>query len=211
MKIPDDAALLAVDLQNGFISEKDELPVARGREVVPLINGLLPRFRVRIASQDWHPEGHGSFASSHPGRRPFDVGELGGVPQVFWPDHCVQATRGADLHPEFDHRTVQAIFRKGTDPGVDSYSVFNDNAGRNPTGLAGYLASLEVKELYLAGLALDYCVRFTALDARRLLPDLRVTVILDATRAVDRRTEEEAIAEMRRAGVRLASSAEIAF
>lgn len=209
MEIPPDAALLAVDVQNGFISEHSELPVPHGRDVIPAINRLLPRFRVRVASQDWHPADHGSFASNNPGRRPYEVGELGGVPQVFWPDHCVQGSRGAEFHPEFNHRAVQVIFRKGSDPGVDSYSVFNDNAGRNPTGLQGYLSSLGVKDLFLAGLALDYCVKHTAIDARRLMPGLHVTVILDATRPVAPVTGEEALEEMRRAGVLLVRAGDL--
>jgi nicotinamidase/pyrazinamidase len=201
--------MLAVDVQKGFITESRELPVSRGREVIPIINRLLPRFRVRVASQDWHPRNHGSFAGNNPGRKPFEVGELDGVPQVFWPDHCVQGSRGAEFHPEFDQLAIQAIFRKGSDPRVDSYSVFCDNAGRNPSGLHGYLASLGVRHLYLAGLALDYCVKFTALDALRLMPGLSVTVILDATRPVDPATGDLAVAEMREAGVRLIGSSEL--
>ena len=204
-----DAALLVVDIQNGFISERQELPVEGGPEVIPVINRLLPRFGIRVASQDWHSADHGSFASNNPGRKPFDVGTLGGVEQVFWPDHCVQGTRGAELHPQLDQRWLQVIFRKGSDRTIDSYSVFNDNAGRNPTGLQGFLQGLAVRDLYLAGLALDYCVRFTARDARRLMPDLRVAVILDACRPVDARTGEEAKQEMRSAGVRLATSMEM--
>jgi len=209
MRIPADSALLAVDVQNGFISERDELPIAGGRGVIPVINRLLPRFASRVASQDWHPSGHGSFASSHPGRKPFDVGELAGVSQTFWPDHCVQGTRGARFHPEFEERLVQTIFRKGTDAAVDSYSVFNDNAGLNPTGLEGFLRGRGVKHLFLAGLALDYCVLYTARDARRLLPELPVTLIVDACRPVDPRTGEEAVAEMRRLGVRFIESREL--
>ncbi len=203
------AALLAVDIQNGFISEPDELPVAGGVEVIPVINRLLPIFPVRVASQDWHPPDHGSFASNHPGRKPFDTGELSGAPQVLWPDHCVQGSRGADFHPEFDHRLIQAIFRKGADPRVDSYSVFTDNTGSNPTGLQGYLQSLGVEEVFLAGLALDYCVKYTALDARRLMPEMGVSVILDACRPVDPRGGDEAKEEMRRQGVRLITSVEL--
>jgi nicotinamidase/pyrazinamidase len=176
------AALLVVDLQNGFVSEPDELPVEGATAIIPIVDRLVPRFAVRIASQDWHPHDHGSFASRHPGVQPFDRGTLAGVDQVFWPDHCVQGTRGAAFHPDFDLRPIQAIFRKGMDPEADSYSVFADNAGRNPTGLDGYLRARGVVELVLVGLALDYCVLFTARDARRLLPDLQVTVVLDATR-----------------------------
>lgn len=204
------AALLVVDLQNGFISEPSELPVPGAAEIIPVINRLLPMFDVRVASQDWHPPDHGSFASNHPGRRPFETGELSGVPQVLWPDHCVQGSRGADFHPEFDHRLIQAIFRKGTDPRVDSYSAFADNVGENPTGLQGYLQSLGVEEIFLAGLALDYCVKFTALDARRLMPALGVSVILDACRPVDPRGGDEAKEEMRSRGVRLIVSSDLA-
>jgi len=207
--VGDDAALLVVDVQNGFISLAEELPVPGGAEVVPIINRLMPLFRVRVASQDWHPPDHGSFASNNPGARPLDRGELGGVPQIFWPDHCVQMTRGAEFHPDLDLRPVQSIFRKGSDPRVDSYSAFADNAGKNPTGLQGYLEGLRVKELFLAGLALDYCVKFTALDARRLMPRLQVTVVLDATRPVGPRTGREAEEEMRRAGIRLLRSSEL--
>ena len=174
-----------------------------------VVNALLPRVPVRVATQDWHPPGHGSFASAHPGAKPFETGTLGGVPQIYWPDHCVQGTRGADLHPALHQELVQAVIRKGTDPGVDSYSTFSDNAGRNPTGLDGYLRARGVTRVYLAGLALDYCVRASALDARRLLPGAEVLVILDATRPVDARTGREAVEELERAGVRLVRSTEI--
>ncbi|MFQ5701145.1 MAG: bifunctional nicotinamidase/pyrazinamidase [Acidobacteriota bacterium] len=203
------SAFLAVDVQNGFITEKQELPVPGAAEVIPIINKMLPRFAVTIASQDWHPADHGSFASNNPGKRPFATGMLGSVQQVFWPDHCIQGTRGAAFHPDFDERRVRAIFRKGTDPAVDSYSAFADNAGKNPTGLDGYLRGLGVRDLFIAGLALDYCVRFTALDARRLLPDLRVTVVQDACRAVDPRTGEEAKRALRQQGVRLITAGEM--
>ncbi|HKY31844.1 MAG TPA: nicotinamidase [Candidatus Polarisedimenticolia bacterium] len=201
MNILPGAAFLAVDVQNGFISEPDELPVAGGTEVIPLLNALLPLFDIRIASQDWHPAGHGSFAASHPGRRPFDTGELDGIPQVFWPIHCVQGTRGAELHPGFDARPLHAIFRKGTDPRVDSYSVFADNAGRNPSGLDGYLRARGATALWLGGLALDYCVLYTSRDARRLMPEIPVVVVLEATRPVDPAGGEAAVREMERLGV----------
>ncbi|MBI4364358.1 MAG: bifunctional nicotinamidase/pyrazinamidase [Candidatus Latescibacteria bacterium] len=204
-----DAALLVVDVQNGFISEERELPVPGGADVLPVINALLKRFPVRIATQDWHPRNHGSFASRHPGKKPFDLGTLGGLPQTLWPDHCVQGTRGAELHPGLDQTLLQAVFRKGYDPEVDSYSGFSDNAGRNPTGLDGALRSRGVKRLYVAGLALDYCVRWSALDARRLLPDVEVFVVLDATRPVDPRTGAEAKRELERAHVRLIQSRDV--
>jgi len=206
---PPDAALLVVDLQNGFVSESDELPVPGGADIIPMINRLVPRFAIRIASQDWHPADHGSFASQHPGVRPFDRGMLAGVEQVFWPDHCVQGTHGAAFHPQFDVRPVQVVFRKGMDREADSYSVFADNAGRNPSGLDGYLRARAASELVIVGLALDYCVRFTALDARRLLPELPVTVVLDATRPVDIATGEEAVQQMRRHDVRILRAADL--
>jgi nicotinamidase/pyrazinamidase len=198
-----------VDVQNGFISERAELPVPGGADVVPIINALLPRFPVRVATQDWHPRGHGSFASAHPGEKPFGRGTLGGVPQTWWPDHCVQGSRGAELHPGLDQGPIQAVFRKGSDPGADSYSGFSDNAGRNPTGLDGYLRARGVRRVYVVGLALDYCVRYTALDARRLLPEAEVRVVLDATRPVDPGTGREAEEELRGAGVRLIRSADL--
>jgi len=206
MRDLDGAALIAVDLQRGFISEVRELPVPEGAQVVPIINRLLLMFPIRVASQDWHPAGHGSFASAHAGARPFDIGELAGAPQVLWPDHCVQGTAGAEFHPAFDHRLVQAVFRKGSDPGIDSYSVFRDNSGRNPTGLDGYLRSRGARSIYLAGLALDYCVRYTARDARLLLPDLPITVIKDACRPVAVTSGEETQEELRALGVELLDS-----
>lgn len=204
-----DAALLAVDIQHGFIDAQNELPVPGGADVIPIINRMLPLFGVRVASQDWHPGGHGSFASSHAGAKPFDRGELGGVPQIYWPDHCVAGTWGAEFHPALDAQRIQTIFRKGMDPTVDSYSVFNDNARRNPTGLEGYLASRGVKRLAIAGLALDYCVRWSALDALRLLPDVGVLVVVDACRPVTAATGTEALREMERAGARLITSADV--
>jgi nicotinamidase/pyrazinamidase len=198
-----------VDVQNGFITERDELPVPGGVEVVPIINALLPLFAVRVATQDWHPPGHGSFASAHPGARPFDRGTLAGLPQIYWPDHCVQGSHGAELHPGLHAEKMQAVIRKGYDPGVDSYSVFSDNARRNPTGLDGYLRARGVTRLYIAGLTLDYCVRFSALDARRLLPDVETYVIRDATRPVAPETGREAEAELVRAGVTQISSAAV--
>jgi nicotinamidase/pyrazinamidase len=203
------AALLVIDVQNGFISEPRELPVPGGADVIPVINALLPHFPVRVATQDWHPPDHGSFASRHPGAKPFDHGKLGDQPQIFWPDHCVQGTRGAELHPGLDQTRIQAVIRKGMDPATDSYSGFSDNAGQNPTGLDGYLRSRGVSAVYLAGLALDYCVRWSALDARRLLPGVQVSVVVDATRPVDPRTGAEALDELLKQGVRLVRSDEV--
>lgn len=207
--IPENSALLVVDVQNGFISERDELPVAGGAEIVPVINDLLPRFSVRVATQDWHPGNHGSFASRHPGKKRYERIDLGGVLQTLWPDHCVQGTRGADFAPELRQELFQEVIRKGMDPNADSYSAFTDNAGMNPTGLDGYLRARGVKRIYIVGLALDYCVLWSALDARRLLPEAEVCVVLDATRPVDPGTGAEAVREMERAGVRMVRSREL--
>jgi len=203
------SALIVVDVQNGFISETRELPVPGGAEVVPVINALMPLFPIRVATQDWHPRDHRSFASQHPGKKPFDQGMLGGLPQTFWPDHCVQGTRGAELHPDLDQTRIQAVIRKGYDPMVDSYSGFSDNAGRNPTGLDGYLRGRGVTRIYIAGLTLDYCVRWSSLDARRLLAEAQVFVIVDATRPVDSKTGEEALRELAEARVHLIRSSEV--
>lgn len=193
------AGLLVVDVQNGFIQA--ELPVPGGAEVVPVINALLDRFQVVVASQDWHPAGHGSFASVHPGRAPFELGELGGLPQVLWPDHCVQGTWGAQLHPDLRTEPIQALFRKGMDRTVDSYSMFYDNHRRNPSGLAGFLRERQVRTVYVCGLAFDYCVRYTALDALEVADE--VIVLEDACRSVSPVTEAEARAELLGRGVRL--------
>jgi nicotinamidase/pyrazinamidase len=203
------SALIIVDVQNGFISETRELPVPGGAEVVPVINALMPLFPIRVATQDWHPRDHRSFASQHPGKKPYDQGMLGGLPQTFWPDHCVQGTRGAELHPDLDQTRIQAVIRKGYDPMVDSYSGFSDNAGQNPTGLDGYLRGRGVTRIYIAGLTLDYCVRWSSLDARRLLPEAQVFVIVDATRPVDSKTGEEALRELAGARVHLIQSSEV--
>jgi nicotinamidase/pyrazinamidase len=203
------SALIIVDVQNGFISEAGELPVHGGADVVPVINVLMPLFPIRVATQDWHPRDHRSFASQHPGKKPFDQGMLGGLPQTFWPDHCVQGTRGAELHPDLDQTRIQAVIRKGYDPMVDSYSGFSDNAGQNPTGLDGYLRGRGVTRIYIAGLTLDYCVRWSSLDARRLLPEAQVFVIVDATRPVDSKTGEEALRELAQARVHLVQSSEV--
>lgn len=193
------AALLVVDVQNGFV--RDELPVPGGAEVVPVINGLMDRFEVVVASQDWHPADHGSFASQHPGRSPFELGELGGRPQVLWPDHCVQGTPGAQLHPDLRTEPLQAIFRKGMDRRVDSYSMFYDTHRHNASGLRGFLKERGVQTVYVCGLAFDYCVRYTALDALEVVSE--VVVVEGACRSVSPVSEAEARAELQARGVRL--------
>ncbi|MBB4123497.1 bifunctional nicotinamidase/pyrazinamidase [Martelella radicis] len=197
-------ALLLVDIQNGFCPGGN-LAVADGDAVVPIANRLIAEgdYDVIAASQDWHPEGHGSFASVHPGKDPFDMGELDGKPQVMWPDHCVQETQDAEFHPDLDIAAVDYIQRKGQDPQIDSYSAFRDNEHHAVTGLADYLKQKGVTTLDIAGLALDFCVRFTALDAREMLPGVTVRVILEGCRGISEDGVEEALAEMSEAGVEL--------
>ena len=175
-------ALLLIDVQPDFMPG-GALPVAGGDEILPLLNQLQPRFDLVVATQDWHPAGHQSFASSHPGRAAFDQIDLHGLPQVLWPDHCVQGTLGAVLHPALHTSRIEAIFRKGTNPEIDSYSAFFDNGHRKSTGLADYLRGRGITAVYVAGLAADYCVYFSALDALR--EGFTTFLIEDATRAID--------------------------
>lgn len=201
-------ALLLVDLQNDFMPF-GALPVAGGDAVVPVANALIPRFSLVVASQDWHPADHGSFASAHPGTLPGDVVDLGGVSQVLWPDHCVQDMPGASFHSGLDIGGVDHVVRKGADPAVDSYSAFFDNDRRRDTGLAAYLEERGAEELVIMGLATDYCVRATVLDACGL--GFGVTVIEDGCRGVDVTPgdSERAFAEMRSAGARVIRAAEL--
>ncbi|WP_323775462.1 bifunctional nicotinamidase/pyrazinamidase [Leisingera sp.] len=174
-------ALIVVDVQNDFCPG-GALAVPGGDEVTAPINAMMDRFDAVILTQDWHPAGHSSFASSHPGKAPFDTVEMPYGPQVLWPDHCVQGSKGSEFHQ--DLRTGgDLIIRKGFRPGIDSYSGFFENDQTTPTGLEGYLRSRGITALTLAGLATDFCVAFTALDAARL--GFSVTVELAACRAID--------------------------
>jgi nicotinamidase/pyrazinamidase len=175
-------ALLLVDVQNDFVPG-GSLPVPRGGEVVPLANRLAHRFRHVVLTQDWHPRGHVSFASAHPGRRPFERLTLPSGEQVLWPDHCVQGTRGAELHPDLDVPHAELILRKGVRPEIDSYSAFFDDDRQTPTGLGGYLRERGITRVFLAGLAFDFCVRYSAEDAQRI--GLRAVVVEEACRAID--------------------------
>ena len=177
----EDRALIVVDVQYDFCPA-GALAVPGGDEVVPLINALLPLFPIVVATQDWHPPGHASFASSHPGRKPLEIIELEGVQQVLWPDHCVAGTPGAEFHAGLDLRPVRAIVRKGTDPHVDSYSAFRDNHREHPTGLAGLLRELGVGRVVIVGLATDYCAAASARDAIEM--GFAAEIWLAATRAV---------------------------
>lgn len=203
-------ALLLIDIQNGFCPGGN-LPVAHGDEIVPVANQLIEGggYDVIVASQDWHPENHGSFASRHPGKKPFDMGELSGQPQVMWPDHCVQGTPDAEFHPDLNVEAVDYIQQKGENPAVDSYSAFRDNDQAAITGLAGYLRAQQVTELDLCGLATDYCVKFSALDAVEMLPGVKVRFIEDASRGIDPEGVKSAIAEMRAKGIGIVTSKDI--
>lgn len=200
--------LLLVDLQNDFLPG-GALGVPDGDVIVPLVNALLPCFDLVVATQDWHPPEHGSFAGNHPGRKPFEQIQLDGLPQTLWPPHCVQNTGGACFAPGLETRHIARVFPKGVDPQVDSYSGFFDNGRRSPTGLAEWLHDREARALWVCGLATDYCVKFTALDA--VTEGFRVHLIEDACRGIDLPPGgvAAAIAEMRAAGIMIVSSQDI--
>jgi nicotinamidase/pyrazinamidase len=201
-------ALILVDLQNDFCPG-GALPVPEGDRVIEVVNRLQPHFDLVAATRDWHPADHGSFAANHPGRRPGEVIELDGLDQILWPVHCVQDTAGARFHPGLDRGRIARVFRKGTDPRIDSYSGFFDNGHRRATGLGDYLTGQGVTEVYVCGLATDYCVKFTALDAVGL--GFGTRLIRDACRGVDLEPGDvdKAIAEMQGRGVRVVESGEI--
>lgn len=196
-------ALLAIDLQNDFCPG-GALPVADGHAVVPLVNELIEHFDHVLLTQDWHPAGHLSFASAHPGKQPYDTVELDYGTQILWPDHCIQGTAGAAFHPTLRLDKAELILRKGFRRAIDSYSAFFENDQQTPTGLAGYLRERGIDTLYLAGLAADFCVKWSALDGRA--QGFQVYVVEDAVRGIDTQGSlERAWAEMRRAGVRVVS------
>ncbi len=201
-------ALILVDLQNDFCPG-GALPVPDGDRVVPVVNRLLPRFDLVVATQDWHPPDHGSFAANHPGRKVGEVIDLGGLAQVLWPVHCVQNTPGAEFHPGLDRRRIERVFRKGTDPAIDSYSGLFDNGRRKATGLDDFLRERQVADVFVCGLATDYCVKATAMDAAAL--GFRTHLIEDACRGVDLQPGDTAgaIAAMRAAGVAVVGSADV--
>lgn len=198
-------ALLLVDIQNDFVPG-GALPVPEGNQVVPIANALQPKFPLVVATQDWHPPDHLSFAINHPGKKPGETVDLAGASQILWPVHCIQGTTGAAFLPDLDTRRIRKVVQKGTDPQIDSYSGFYDNAQRKSTGLADYLNQRQVEHICLMGLATDYCVKFTALDALQL--GFKVTLIQDGCRGVglNPRDVPQAIEDMRAAGVRIAVS-----
>jgi len=201
-------ALLVVDVQNDFLPG-GALAVPGGNQVIPVVNGLVERFDLVLATQDWHPANHGSFAANHPDRQPGDVIDLNGIMQVLWPVHCVQGSPGADFSTQLRTERFNKIFRKGIDPGIDSYSGFFDNGGKRSTGLAEYLRDRGVDELFICGLATDYCVKFSALDS--IGSGIRTHVIADACRGVDLKPGDSgaALAEMRNAGASIVESASV--
>jgi nicotinamidase/pyrazinamidase len=200
-------ALILVDIQNDFCPG-GSLAVPDGDAIVPLLNRLQEEFELVVATQDWHPRGHGSFASSH-GKPAYETVEIRGAPQTLWPDHCVQGSRGAELVAGLDRTRIARVFPKGTDPEIDSYSGFLDADHRNATGMADYLRGQGVDEVAIAGLATDYCVKYTALDAVKL--GFRAAVIADACRGVNLKAgdSEAALNEMRSAGVKIVASREL--
>ncbi|MCE5230134.1 bifunctional nicotinamidase/pyrazinamidase [bacterium] len=200
-------AFIITDLQYDFMPG-GALAVPEGDLLVPIANRLMPLFEMVIATQDWHPPSHGSFASSHPGKKPGDVIDLGGLPQILWPDHCVQGTRGAELHHDLNRAGIHNIFRKGTDPAIDSYSALFDNGRRKSTGLGEYLKVQGARDLYICGLTTDYCVKFSALDAVRM--GFKMHLIHDACRPVnlDPGDEARAIEELKQAGVEVVTASD---
>ncbi len=201
-------SLLIADVQNDFCPG-GSLPVPKGDQIIPVINRIMGRFDTVVATQDWHPQDHVSFASNHPGKKLFDVVSVGDMEQILWPDHCVQGKEGAAFHPELNRNAINLILRKGIRSNLDSYSGFFENDRKTSTGLSYYLNGLGIEELYICGLAFDFCVFYTALDSVRL--GFNTTVIENASRGVDvpsgniARTREEMI----QAGVHLVSSDEL--
>jgi nicotinamidase/pyrazinamidase len=184
MTVPvrDDDLLLIIDVQNDFCPG-GALAVADGDAVVPVVNRLIERFDHVVLTQDWHPSGHSSFATAHPGSAPFETIGMAYGQQTLWPDHCIQGTPGAAFHPKLATERAELVIRKGFRSAIDSYSAFYENDRRTPTGLAGYLRERGLRRIFLAGLATDFCVHYSAMDARRLGFD--TVLIEDGCRAID--------------------------
>ncbi len=200
-------ALVVIDVQNDFCPG-GALAVAEGDRVVPLVNRIAPEFPIRVFTQDWHPADHMSFAENHPGAAPFSSVKRPYGPQVLWPAHCIQGTWGAEFHPDLDTDAADLVVRKGFRPEIDSYSAFFENDHRTATGLAGYLRDRGVRRVWLAGLATDFCVSWSAIDA--LGHDFEVTLLEDACRAIDLDGSlDVAMRQMRSGGIRMARAGEL--
>jgi nicotinamidase/pyrazinamidase len=201
-------ALIIVDVQNDFLPG-GPLGVPLGDEVIRVANAVSAKFDRVVATQDWHPPDHGSFAVNHPGKKPGDVIDLNGLPQILWPVHCVRNTPGAAFASDLDTGRVARVFQKGTHPGIDSYSGFFDNGRRQATGLGDYLKEQGVRDVYVLGLATDYCVKFTTLDAAEL--GFRTFLIEDGCRPVELQEGDDAraVEEMKSAGVTIIRSTDL--
>jgi nicotinamidase/pyrazinamidase len=199
-------ALILIDVQNDFMPG-GPLEVPEGDMIVPVINSLQEYFELIVATQDWHPENHMSFASNNTGRQPFEQIELQGRPQILWPDHCVQGSHGAEIHKDLETKRIAAIFRKGMDPEIDSYSGFYDNNHKLSTGLAGYLKDKRVSEIYFAGLAADICVYYSILDS--IIEGFSSVLIEDASKALFIQKFDDIKCELAKQGVRIINSTEI--
>lgn len=194
---------MLIDIQNDFLPE-GSLAVNEGNEIIPIINGIQQYFDLVIATQDWHPAKHKSFASNHEGKACFEVTDLNGLPQTLWPDHCVQGSQGAEFSRELNMHKVEAIFRKGMDIEMDSYSGFYDNGHRKSTGLADYLRGKKITEVYLAGLAGDFCVYYSALDS--IAEGFETFVMEDAVRAINNEDFKKAKADIISKGGKIVNS-----
>jgi nicotinamidase/pyrazinamidase len=200
-------ALIILDVQNDFCPN-GALPISEGHLVVPVINSIAGAYNTIVATQDWHPRGHVSFASAHPGKKVFEQIVLDGTDQTLWPDHCVAGTDGASLHPGLDTSAIDCIIRKGTNPLVDSYSAFLENDKKTETGLSGYLTARSIKHVFICGLATDFCVYYSAMDAVHF--GFAVSVIIDACRGINipAGSIDTVISDMKKHGIKIITSSD---
>lgn len=199
-------ALIVVDVQNDFLPG-GSLAVPQGDAIIPVVNDLMKKFDLVVATQDWHPANHGSFASQHPGKKPFEEGELSGSPQIMWPDHCVQKSHGAEFSEDLHTERFETIFRKGLDQKIDSYSGFFDNHKGHDTGLSAYLRGKDVQNVYVVGLAGDFCVYFTAMDA--LGEGFNTFLVKEGTRPISAEDFKEKLDTFKREGGHVVSANDI--
>lgn len=200
--------LILVDIQNDFMPG-GSLEVKNADHIIPVINKVLPYFDLIVATQDWHPKEHKSFASNHIGKQAFDQIKIKGKTQTLWPDHCVQNTNGARFYPQLNTKPIEAIFRKGMDPEIDSYSGFYDNNHQKNTGLSGYLKAKNASQLYFCGVAADICVYYSMKDA--IKENFKVCLLQDATQALDHHLFENQIQSYKDFGIEITKSSEIAL